>query len=192
MLPIRILSVVNQYIILKSDALSNDILVHELQLGEQLNESVHHARRSDFSLMIAMLTDDVRAHSQFKLPLSTSEEKTTSTEQLRKLFQLPDEAPLALADIEGVAAFNQASLVENQQLDQLRLVNTLKPKPLAFRDDAKYVNQQVMTNTSLYCQQKHQQKNAAQSQQRAEFNVNAWLTAVQTPIVKSPLMEVYA
>ncbi|MFT6691223.1 MAG: hypothetical protein ACJAXH_001748, partial [Colwellia sp.] len=32
------------------NALSNDILVHELQLGEQLNESVHHERRSDFSL----------------------------------------------------------------------------------------------------------------------------------------------
>lgn len=177
---------------MKSNVLSNDILVHELQLGEQLNESVHHERRSDFSLMLAMLTDDVRAHSQFKLPVTTSAEKTTTSEQLRKHFQLPDEAPLALKNIEALEEFNQASLVENQQLDQLRLANTLKPKPLAFRDDVKYINQQVMGNTSLYCQQKHQQKSSTQTQQRAEFNVNAWLTAVQTTIVKSPLMEVYA
>lgn len=176
---------------MKTDALSNDILVHELQLGEQLNESVHHERRSDFSLMLAMLTDDVRAHSQFKLPLSTTSENTTSTAQLRKLFQLPDEAPLALNDMEAISEFDQASLVANLQLDQLRLVNTLKPKPLVFRDDVEYINQQVMGNTSLYCQQKHQQKNSMQGQQRSDFNVNAWLTAVQTTIVKSPLMDVY-
>ena len=177
---------------MKSDVLSNDILVHELQLGEQLNESVHHKRRSDFSLMLAMLTDDVRAHSQFKLPLTTTAEKTTTSEQLRKHFQLPDEAPLALKSVDGINSFNQAGLIEQQQLDHLRLANTLKPKPLAFRDDAKYINTQVMTNTSLYCQQKHQQKSLTQTQQRDEFNVNAWLTAVQKTIVKAPLIEAYA
>ncbi len=177
---------------MKSDVLSNDILIHELQLGEQLNESVHHERRSDFSLMLAMLTDDVRAHSQFKLPLTTTAEKTTTSEQLRKYFQLPDEAPLALKNLDGIHSFNQAGLIEQQQLDHLRLANTLNPKPLAFRDDAKYINAQVMTNTSLYCQQKHQQKSPTQPQQRDEFNVNAWLTTVQNTIVKAPLIEAYA
>ena len=81
---------------------SNDILVHELQLGEQLNESVHSERRSDFSLMLAMLTEDVKAHSQFTLPLSQIPEKSTSSEQLRKHFQLPDEAPLALKNVEEI------------------------------------------------------------------------------------------
>tara|TARA_R110000737_G_scaffold317535_1_gene328238 strand:+ start:8619 stop:9155 length:537 start_codon:yes stop_codon:yes gene_type:complete len=176
-----------------SDALSNDILVHELQLGEQLNESVHHQRRSDFSLLLAMLTDDVRAHSQFKLPLSQVTEKNTTSDQLRKYFQLPNEAPLALKNMEDITTFNQASLIEEQQLVHLRLTNTLNPKPIAFRDDAKFIDQQVMTNTSLYCQQKHQQNCLENSSAlRAEFNVNAWLSAVQTTIVKAPLMEVYA
>ena len=176
-----------------SDVLSNDILVHELQLGEQLNESVHHQRRSDFSLMLAMLADDVRAHSQFKLPLSQVVDKTSTAEQLRKYFKLPDEAPLSLKDMADLTAFNQANLIEEQQFDHLRLTNALNPKPLAFRDDAKYVGQQVMTNTSLYCQQMHQQKSLEKgAAQRAEFNVNAWLSAVQNTIVKAPLMEAYA
>ena len=34
---------------------STDVLLHELQLGEQLNESVVQTRRADFSLMLAML-----------------------------------------------------------------------------------------------------------------------------------------
>ena len=174
------------------DALSNDILVHELQLGEQLNESVHHARRADFSLMLAMLTDDVRAHSQFKLPQSQAAEKITSTEQLRQFFQLPSEAPLALESVEQISEFNQANLIEQQQLAHLRLANCLKPRPLAFRDNAEFITQQVMTNTSLYCQQKHHEKPLTQTAKRAEFDVNAWLSAVQTTIVKAPLMEACA
>jgi len=174
------------------DALSNDILVHELQLGEQLNESVHHQRRSDFSLLLAMLTDDVRAHSQFKLPLSQVDEKTTSSEQLRKYFQLPNEAPIALNDLEDIPTFNQAGMIKNQQLSQLRLTNTLNPKPIVFRDDAKHIDQQILTNTSLYCQQKYQQKSLAQTSKRSDFNANAWLAAVQQTIVKAPLMDVRA
>ncbi|WP_223270299.1 VC2046/SO_2500 family protein [Colwellia sp. C1TZA3] len=174
------------------NALSNDILVHELQLGEQLNESVHHERRADFSLLLAMLTDDVRAHSQFKLPLSQTPEKTTTAEQLRKYFQLPDEAPLALKDITDISSYNQAGLIEKQQLEDLRLANILKPKPLAFRDDVKHINQQVMTNTSLYCQQKSQDLCSTKRQQRAEFNAMAWVAALQTTIVKAPLMAAVA
>ena len=174
------------------DALSNDILIDELQLGEQLNESVHSKRRSDFSLMLAMLTDDVRAHSQFKLPLSQAAEKSISTEQLRKEFQLPDEAPLALNDVAELVLFNQAELIEKQQLEHLRLANTLNPKALAFRDNAKHIDQQVLTNTSLYCQQKYDEQTLEEKAPRADFNVNAWLSAVQTTIVKAPLMEAYA
>jgi len=177
---------------LTPDALSNDILIHELQLGEQLNESVHHARRSDFSLLLAMLTDDVRAHSQFKLPLSLALEKATSTEQLRKYFQLPDEAPIALKTVDDIRLFNQADLIATQQLEHLRLVNSLTPLPLVFRDDVKFINQQVMSNTSLYCQQKHQQSTLEQPQKRADFNANSWLSALDNTIEKTPSIEAVA
>lgn len=174
------------------NSLAKEILVHELQLGEQLNESVHQERRSDFSLLLAMLTDDVRAHSQFTLPLTQDIEKTTSSEQLRQYFQLPSQAPLALDHIDNISAFNQASLIENQQLTDLKLLNTLTPKPIAFRDDAAHISEQVMSNTSLYCQQKHKNKAMQDTPERAKFNAKAWLNAVQTTITKAPLMEASA
>ena len=139
-----------------------------------------------------MLTDDVRAHSQFRLPKSTVTEKETSSQQLRKEFQLPNEAPLAIESIESVTEFNQAELVSNNQLDCLRLVNTLSPKPLAFRDDFTHVPSYVMSNTSLYCQQKHKKPSLINSEVRSDFNVNSWLNAVKTAMVKEPLMEAYA
>lgn len=174
------------------NALTNDILIHELQLGEQLGECVHDDRRAEFSLLLAMLTDDVRAHSQFSLPQSEFIEKTTTTEQLRKEFQLPNEVPLALESIEKINEFNQAELINQNQLTSLRLVNTLIPKPLVFRDDVKHISKTVMSNTSLYCQQKHEKSMIEKAEVRSNFNVNAWLNTVKTAIVKAPLMDAYA
>jgi hypothetical protein len=174
---------------LASSIKTNDILVHELQLGEQLNESVHSDRRSDFSLMLAMLTDDVRAHSQFKLPETDLTKATVNASTLRKTFQLPNEAPIALENLAAISHFNQAELIEKNQLLDLHLSNALSPKPLAFRNDAKFISKQVFENTSLYCQQRHQSPKAAES--KYAFDAKAWLNAVQTTIVKSPLIEAY-
>ena len=174
------------------ESLSNDILVHELQLGEQLNESVHSERRSDFSLLLAMLTEDVRAHSQFKLPKTVAPSNITTSEQLRKRFQLPNVAPLALENIEDMQLFNQADLIESKRLEHLRLMNALSPNPLTFRDDASFINQQVMSNTSLYCQQKYKNKALEQPQPSLEFNATAWLSGIKNTLEKSATVDAVA
>lgn len=170
--------------------IENDLLIHELQLGEKLNESVHSERRSDFSLMLAMLVDDVREHSQFNVPQTEFTEVQTSNQTLRRSLQLPDAAPLALAPSEQVSQFNQAELVSENRLAELRLTNALHPKPLAFRDDAKHIQHQVMTNTSLYCQYKHESSNQENVlNKRLPFDAKGWLNGVQESIVKSPLLN---
>ena len=77
-----------------TDFSSASVLLHELQLGEQLNESVVQARRADFSLMLAMLTADVREQSQFLLPQA---EETTVADvtniALRKATVVPHRNP---------------------------------------------------------------------------------------------------
>ncbi|WDE01910.1 hypothetical protein SG35_016550 [Thalassomonas actiniarum] len=168
----------------------NNLLVHELQLGEQLGECVHSARRSDFSLMLAMLTEDVRDHSQFALPVVEDEPRDITTETLRKEFHLPDEAPLALKNDTQIQDFNQAELVQDNQLASLQLQNAINPKPLAFRDDKSHVPHQVMTNTTTHCQKKHQTGTGQLS--RMAFNAKGWLDAVQTSIVKSSLVNVHS
>ncbi len=167
----------------------NNILVHELQLGEQLNECVHNKRRSDFSLMLAMLADDVRSHSQFLVPKTEQAESVTTDDTLRKEFNLPPLEPLALTEFENIRSFNQANLIVEKRLADLHLCNAMTPTPLAFRDDAQHIAHDVIANTSLYCQQQYKDdKYSTKEQQRLAFNAKSWLNNVQETIVKSPLL----
>ena len=197
---------------LASDLLSTKVLLHELQLGEQLNESVEQTRRADFSLMLAMLAEDVREQSQFLLP--KSEEETAvelSNLALRKQFNLPDKAKLALTTPNEVNQFNQAHTIVDNDLANIHLTNAMMPKPLAFRDDNKHIESQVLENTSLFTQLKHKQAAEAcqahlnqlpQNQldttsnetdkplgQSLNFNAKAWLDGIQQSLVKAPLLN---
>jgi len=174
-------------------------LLHELQLGEQLNECVHQARRSDFSLMLAMLCDDVREQSQFILPKNspldgTATDKTKLNDQiLRKRFDLPEQAPLALTKLEQIAQFNQGELIANNDLPSLHLINALTPNPLAFRDDATHINSDVLANTTLVCQEKLRLKPQDDIVNKPlNMQVENWLKAVQTSLVKSTLVDMVA
>lgn len=168
------------------------ILLHELQLGEQLNESVHQARRADFSLMLAMLCDDVREHSQFILPQSedrSAEQSKQTNEALRKHFDLPEQAPLALKDLEQISQYNQGQLVAEDALASIKLSNALSPKPLTFRDDEKHIETNVLNNTSLTCQEKHLNQSTPVLNKRVNMHVENWLKTVQTSLVKSTMTE---
>ncbi len=173
-----------------SEPARSKALLHELQLGEQLNESVHQARRADFSLMLAMLCDDVREQSQFVLPQHELDEKTISTSLLRKRFDLPEVAPLALQELEQIKEYNQAQDVVDNSLANIHLTNAIKPKPLAFRDDVKHICTDIMGNTTLVCQAKHaKHKSNTVLNKRLAMDVEGWLKNIQTSIVKSRLAE---
>ena len=174
-------------------------LLHELQLGEQLNECVHQSRRSDFSLMLAMLCDDVREQSQFILPKSapidgtSTDIKLVNNKTLRKHFELPDEAPLALKNLEQINRYNQSQLVTDNDLATLHLTNALSPNPLTFRDDKKHIESNVLGNTHVICQEKHANKQEGQVMNKPlNMNVDGWLKAVQSSIVQSSLINVAA
>ncbi len=197
---------------LASDLSSINVLLHELQLGEQLNESVEQTRRADFSLMLAMLAEDVREQSQFLLPKSPEETAVElSNLALRKQFNLPDKAKLALTTPNEVNQFNQAHIIVDNDLANIHLTNAMMPKPLAFRDDNKHIESQVLENTSLFTQLKHKQSaEACQAQlnqlpqnqldtrsnetdkplsQSLNFNAKAWLDGIQQSLVKAPLLN---
>lgn len=195
-----------------TDFSSASVLLHELQLGEQLNESVVQARRADFSLMLAMLTADVREQSQFLLPQA---EETTVADvtniALRKQFNLPDKAVLGLTSLDGVKQFNQVQSIVDNDLANIHLTNAMMPKPLAFRDDKNHIESLVLQNTSLFTQLKHTQAaelskvhlNQLQEAQTnpslsdtdkplsqpLNFNAKAWLDGIQQSLVKAPLLN---
>jgi hypothetical protein len=162
------------------DDIKNDILINELQLGEKLNECIHHKERSQFSLLLAMLTDDVQAHSQFSLPRTEELSSASDEDNLRKLFKLPPEQALSLDGVENIEAFNQADLIQDNTLSGLYLTNALKPVPLAFRNDIKFISKDVLNNTSLYCQKKYEDEITGQKKESSRLNFKAeeWLNTV--------------
>ena len=174
-------------------ASNSAILLHELQLGEQLNKSVHQARRADFTLLLAMLCDDVREQSQFTLPqtdVSLVEQSKQTTQTLRKHFDLPEQAPLALKDMAQINQYNQSQLIADDDLVSIQLSNALSPKPLTFRDDCQHIASNVLGNTSLICQEKHtHQQSSAVLNKRINMNIEGWLKTVQTSLVKSSLVD---
>ncbi|MBU2892999.1 hypothetical protein KO495_06630 [Colwellia sp. D2M02] len=184
-------------------------LLHELQLGEQLNDCIQQTRRADFSLMLAMLAEDVREHSQFCLPQAQAlSEKDTSNKALRKQFQLPETAPLALQSMNEIASFNQVEAVLANDLASIRLANALTPKPLSFRDNKHHIASDVIANTSVYCQTKLAQAAQQNRQTVAQkpttpdensepsllnhelpLNVEGWLNGIEKSLVQAPLVN---
>jgi hypothetical protein len=186
----------------KLDLSATDVLLHELQLGEQLNESVVQTRRADFSLMLAMLTEDVREQSQFILPKTDQPtDSDTSNSALRKEFNLPPKASLGLSSTDDIVQFNQAKSIQDNNVADIRLTNALRKKPLAFRDNRLHIETEVLQNTSLLCQLKHQQQVISTSEdsiaklkdkpvnQPLNFNAKAWLDSIQQSLVNAPLLN---
>jgi len=165
----------------------NKILINEYQLGEQLSHCIHSKRRSDFSLMLAMLTDDVREHSQFNRLFTEEIGSMSKEQQLRKEFNLPPKVDLALKEPHDLSCFNQATKIVNKQLASIHLDNYLNPSPIAFRDNVKHISSEVINNTSIHCQARRKNNGSGK---RPSFDANVWLDAIQTAMVKAPLLTV--
>jgi hypothetical protein len=158
------------------------VLSHELQLGELLNHSVQQHRRADFALLLAMLTDDVTEHSQFHLPSTHSLEAEHSDQYYRKLFSVAEPAPLAIEQPEQFSQFNQAQYIQQQSLTNIQLSQALKAKPLAQRDNKMFIDADILANTSLHCQRRHKHrigKSDVGLSSSLEFNAVAWLNTVK-------------
>jgi len=185
--------------LLNQQTVNSAPLLHELQLGEQLNECVHQSRRSDFSLMLAMLCDDVREQSQFILPQTssidgTSTEKDQITDQvLRKHFDLPEEAPLALKNTDQINQYNQGQIIADNDLASLHLLNALMPKPLSFRNDKKHISSDILANTTLVCQEKHTHNQEGEVVNKPlNMHAEGWLKVIQNSLTQSSLIDVVA
>ncbi|WP_448548630.1 VC2046/SO_2500 family protein [Thalassotalea fusca] len=164
-------------------------LIDEHRLGSTLNQCVHQGNRSEFSLLLAMLDEDVRFHAQFTLPQKDEFDHIRQTNDLRRFFDLPEPAPIALTAVEQISDFEQAEMIEKGRLSDLRLQDALHPKPLAFRDDKLHIPTSVLTNTSIHCQHKTKTKSETK---RSEFNAEGWLKNIQNTLVQSTLFELTA
>lgn len=171
----------------------NHLLINEIQLGNKLNECVHSERRSDFSLMLAMLTDDAREFSEFALPVKDEETSLSDDEYneltLRKIFNLPEKSPLSLTNITELEKFNEAHLISEQTIAAIHLSNVLTPKPLSFRNNDQHIASDIMANTSIHTQKRYESNNQPLSK-KLNFNTVQWLNTVKQASVATLLAGV--
>ncbi|USD39303.1 MULTISPECIES: VC2046/SO_2500 family protein [Ferrimonas] len=105
------------------------MLVNEWQLGDSLSQAIQTERRSDFGLMLAMLSQDVCLHGEFQLPKPALPEQ----QDLRQRFQLPEEAALKREYQESDAGVRIASAFQRSGLSQSRLQHCLSPDALTYQ-----------------------------------------------------------
>ena len=173
---------------------TTDLLINEIKLGDTLSKCVHQARRSDFSLLLAMLTDDAREFSEFLLPEASQPETTEASDALRRFYQLPEPQALGLEELADIEHYNESGLVHDDKMVSLQLKHALAPKALAFRDNKKHVPQNVLSNMNVHSQRRYQQTAQDNNQTLpAKLHVDAkkWLSNIEQSLLVSKLQNVH-
>ncbi|WP_120511254.1 VC2046/SO_2500 family protein [Photobacterium salinisoli] len=120
-------------------------LISEVQLGNQLNRAVEQGRRSDFALMLAMLSPDYLETTPTEKPLPPA----TSEEQLRSYFELQDPAPLSTSEFCYPRGAEQSRAFHYGGLSATRLLSSLQPIAMTFPpQDTKGLPEELYHNLS--------------------------------------------
>lgn len=127
----------------------DNILTREDQLGGALAICVSAQRRADFSMLLAMLSQDALDFSQFHLPEEEQQESDKSESALKKELQIGPAQVLAPADFDMLIGQNNAQCLSQSSMTSLRLSHCLNPEPLAVRDDCKHIPLVVVDNCEL-------------------------------------------
>ncbi len=111
--------------------LNNQLLVNDSQLGDHLNQAVHQGRRSDFGLLLALLSEDARDLPRIADDATTDAGKT----DWRQYFELPEQNPLYSGELDHLRAPQLSELAQHKQLDSLRLMIAMRAEPLRHAND---------------------------------------------------------
>lgn len=129
--------------------LRDQLLIDELQLGQNLNQAIHEGRRSDFGLLLAMLSPDVQDQPWVadRLP------EAPASKDWRQHFSLPPVRPLECDahSLERMAAYHQAA--EQGEQAACRLLDCLNPEAL-IREQYQ-LDPQVLDDMPLLAREKY-------------------------------------
>ncbi|CZF79858.1 Ribosomal S4P (gammaproteobacterial) [Grimontia celer] len=109
-------------------ALDKAQLITDIQLGGNLNHAVYQGRRSDFALMLALLSGDATETTPLNPPYP---EKITEA-QLRKAFDLPEPTRLVAEERDYELCGSQADAFHKAGLASAKLNDCVSPSALHF------------------------------------------------------------
>ncbi|HIF9429631.1 TPA: VC2046/SO_2500 family protein [Photobacterium damselae] len=120
-------------------------LINEIQLGNQLGHAVEQGRRSDFALMLALLSPDFLENT----PVDHIDNKPVTDSQLRGYFELQDSRPLTTSEFCYERGAVQAEAFHQGGLASCRLMDGLQPIALTFPpQDTKGMPEELYHNLS--------------------------------------------
>lgn len=122
-------------------------VINELQLGDDICAAIEQHRRADFSLLVAMFSQDVR--ETISIPPINTESKTEL--KLREELQVPNPVELHSNEL----SYNKGARISEQfhqgGLQSARLQNGLNPDSLAYVAERTHdLGEEVFHNLSFH------------------------------------------
>jgi len=110
------------------------ILVGELQLGQTLNHCIRDGKKSEFDLLLSMLSNDVTDQDQFSINPLASE--TLTTQPLHEKFDIPTPQTLTADSPEqNEYSMTISQIAQQEGILAARLQHCLRPEALNFQPD---------------------------------------------------------
>ncbi|QTG88921.1 hypothetical protein JTI77_01550 [Vibrio furnissii] len=120
-------------------------LINELQIGTGISQAVLHGHRADFSLMLALFSNDVRDTT----PVEAIEQVETTEDVLRQRFELQAPQTLRSDQSSYQISARQADLFHQGGLASAKLSHYLTPEVLAYLpEDTQDLPEEVYLNLS--------------------------------------------
>jgi hypothetical protein len=141
-----------------------ELLVNEIQLGQQLATAVSHKRGSDFAMMLAMMSHNVLDHGQFCLPTDSVAADEVDETQLRQQLGLAAPTSFAAVDESSVQSILLGVDLHTEGMVDIKLKGYLSPEPLSMFDDPKHIPEAVLTNCEPTTMTRHQTQEERVSQ----------------------------
>jgi len=152
------------------------LLSSELQLGQQLNQSVEGGDNANFALLLSMLSNDVCQQSQFNLPRQDA--PSVIAQSMRDKFELPVEQTLLASDHDGEKSLALGKVAQEEGMTAAWFNHCLNPDALSFVTDKKYgIDTQVFDNLDSHCAARF--TNTDTSQELAKIDLVSLLSRQQ-------------
>jgi hypothetical protein len=137
---------------------SVELLVNEMQLGNQLSTAVKHNRSSDFSLLLAMMSQNVLDNAEFCLPAESPLAEEVDEAMLRHQFELGEKPVYAATDDSVMQSLLLGVDLHTEGLSEVKLNSYLRAEPLSRFDDTMHIDPQVLTNCEPTVQERHERQ----------------------------------
>ncbi len=117
------------------------MLKNELDIGVSLNKATADNYRGDFSLILSLMSQDVRDMAQFEL-----KEKN----DLRDRFELPEDAPAEVNLADGIAFNEHSDVFRSQNHTEFLLYQSLRPEPLVCGGSVPAAMRRALDNCDIH------------------------------------------